>query len=190
MSETSILTDMEGGANAGVISYNFECLAERFKLPDTWKAQQIARLTKGCVLYSDMGRILCSITEDTASWHDPLRGCPSGALVRAKYRDVSYQQFRNGFPKNARDSFPIELEKRGLGPRDFTANVNLFSRVTVDETGCMTSHPRNSMSPSHVELRAEMDVLALIGNCPQLNHPCDAYNPTPMEVLIWDGRDS
>ncbi len=78
-----LITDMEGGANVGAIFYNFECPAERFNLPDTLKAQHVARLTKGCVLYSDMGRILCSITEDTVGWHDPLGGCSNAASVAA-----------------------------------------------------------------------------------------------------------
>ncbi len=76
-----LITDMEGGANVGAIFYNFECPAERFNLPDTLKAQHVARLTKGCVLYSDMGRILCSITEDTVGWHDPLGGCSNAQRV-------------------------------------------------------------------------------------------------------------
>ena len=78
-----LITDMEGGANVGALFYNFECPAERFNLPDTLKAQHVARLTKGCVLYSDMGRILCSITEDTVGWHDPLGGCSNAQRLRA-----------------------------------------------------------------------------------------------------------
>ena len=73
--------------------------------------------------------------------------------------------------------------------RRIPANVNYFSRATVNEDGGMTLHPRNSMSRSHVELPAEMDILAPIRNCPQLNNPCNAYNPTPIEVSIWDGQD-
>ena len=121
----------------------------------------MARLTKGCVLYSDMGRILCSITEDTVGWHDPLGGCSNAAAVACKYGAAPYQQYRNHFHRNGRDSFLVEMEKWGLGPRDLTANVNFFSRVTVDEDGGMTFHPRNSMSRSHVELRAEMNVLVV-----------------------------
>ena len=81
-----LITDMEGGANVGAIFYNFECPAERYNLPDTLKAQHVARLTKGCVLYSDMGRILCSITEDTVGWHDPLGGCSNAAVGGVQVR--------------------------------------------------------------------------------------------------------
>ena len=79
-----------------------------------------------------MGRILCSITEDTVGWHDPLGGCSNAASVARKYGEAPYQQFRNHFHRNGRDSFLVELEKWGLGPRDLTANVNFFSRVTVE----------------------------------------------------------
>lgn len=178
------ITDIEGGANAGVVLYNFECPAERFNLPDTLKAQQTTQLTKGCVLYSDMGRILCSIAEDTVGWHDPLGGCSNADLVRAKYGEAGYQRFRNGFHKNARDSFLIELEKWGLGPRDFNANVNLFSRVTVGDNGCMTFHPRNSMARSHVELRAEMNVLLILNTCPHPLDPNPKYEPKPVRLSI------
>ena len=67
------ITDPEGGANAGALFYNFECPVERYNMPDTLKAQHIARLTAGFVLYSDMGRVLCSVTDDTVGWHDPHR---------------------------------------------------------------------------------------------------------------------
>jgi urea carboxylase-associated protein 2 len=178
------LTDIEGGANVGMIFYNFECPAERFNLPDTLKAQHIARLTKGCVMYSDMGRILCSITEDSVGWHDPLGGCSNAALVQAKYGEAGYQRYRNGFHKNARDSFVIELEKWGLGPRDLTANINLFSRVTVEENGCMKFHPRNSMARAHLELRAEMNVLLILNTCPHPLDPNPKYEPKPIRLSI------
>jgi uncharacterized protein len=179
-----LITDMEGGANVGAIFYNFECPAERFNLPDTLKAQHVARLTKGCVLFSDMGRILCSITEDTVGWHDPLGGCSNAALVARKYGDARYQEYRNKFHRNGRDGFLVELEKWGLGPRDLTANVNFFSRVTVAEDGCMRFHPRNSMSRSHVELRAEMNVLLILNTCPHPLDPNPKYEPKPVRLSI------
>src|SRR5213079_2920410 len=79
------LMDLEGGANVGAIFYNFECPVERYNMPDTLKAQHIARLTKGFVLYSDMGRILCSIVEDQVGWHDPIGGTSRAKIVEEKY---------------------------------------------------------------------------------------------------------
>src|SRR5947207_830961 len=131
------LTDIEGGANAGALFYNFECPVERYNMPDTLKAQHIARLTAGFVLYSDMGRVLCSITGDTVGWHDPIGGCSNAALVKAKYGEVRYQDHGNDYYKNALDSFFVELGKWGLGPRDLVPNINFFSRVDVDAEGSM-----------------------------------------------------
>ncbi len=123
------ITDAEGGANVGAMFYNSANPIERYNMPDTLKAQHIARLTAGFVLYSDMGRVLCSITDDTCGWHDPLSGHSTAALVRAKYGEKRYQEPRNDYHRNARDGFLIELAKYGLDARDLVANVNFFSKV-------------------------------------------------------------
>jgi urea carboxylase-associated protein 2 len=178
------ITDLEGGANVAAYFLNFEIPAERFNLPDTLKAQHTARLTKGHVLYSDMGRILCSITEDTVGWHDPLCGFSNGALVEKKYGNASYQQARNDWHQNARDGFTVELGKYGMGTRDLHATVNFFSKVTVDDTGNLRYNPNNSPPGSYVELRAEMNVLVLLNTC---QHPLASgseYKPRPVEVSI------
>src|SRR5580704_16657849 len=99
------LVDVEGGANVGALFYNLECPMERFNMPDTLKAQHIARLTSDFVLYSDMGRILCSIVADAVGWHDPIGGCSNAALVAAKYGVLPYQEARNECYRNGRDSF-------------------------------------------------------------------------------------
>src|ERR1051325_6221679 len=108
------LTDVEGGANAGAIFYNFECPVERYNMPDTLKAQHIARLTAGFVLYSDMGRVLCSITRDTLGWHDTITGHGTRAQSEARYGRGTYQQLRNDWHKNTRDNFLVELGKYDL----------------------------------------------------------------------------
>lgn len=153
------IADIEGGANVGALFYNFECTTERFNMPDTLKAQHIARLTKDFVLYSDMGRILCSIVDDTVGWHDPLAGCSA----------------------EGRDRFVIELEKWGLGPRDLVANVNFFSRVDVANDGGMSFHEGNSEAGSYVELRAEMNVLTVLNTCP---HPLGKNEPKPVHLSV------
>src|SRR6185369_981071 len=146
--------------------YNFECPVERYNMPDTLKAQHIARLTAGFVLYSDMGRILCSIVQDSVGWHDPLGGCSNRAMVRARYGESRYQEHRNQYHKNGLDSFLVELGKWGLGPRDLTSNVNFFSRVSVTDDGAMTFVPGNSKAGAFVEIRAEMNVLTILNTCP------------------------
>jgi uncharacterized protein YcgI (DUF1989 family) len=153
------ITDLEGGANVGALFYNYECPTERYNMPDTLKAQHIARLTKDFVLYSDMGRILCSITGDSVGWHDPLAGCS----------------------RAGRDAFLIELEKWGLGPRDLVANANFFSRVDVAADGAMSYREENSKAGSSVELRAEMNVLTILNTC---SHPLAQHEPKPVHLAI------
>lgn len=178
------LVDVEGGANAGAIFYNFECPVERYNMPDTLKAQHIARLTKGFVLYSDMGRILCSIAEDKVGWHDPIGGTSNAKLVEAKYGPSRYQEQRNDYHKNGRDSFLIEMGKWGLGPRDLTANVNFFSRVDVAEDGTMSFAAGNSKAGDYVDLRAEMNVLAILNTCQHPLDPNPRYAPKPVKVSM------
>ena len=178
------ITDPAGGANAGAMFYNFECPAERYNMPDTLKAQHIARLTKGNVLYSDMGRILCSITNDSVGWHDPIGGASNAQLVQRKYGEARYQECRNEYHKNAHESFLIELGKWGLSPRDLTANVNFFSRVNVGDDGAMSFHPGNSTPGSYVDLRAEMNVLTILNTCQHPLDPSPRYAPKRAQVAI------
>jgi urea carboxylase-associated protein 2 len=178
------ITDLEGGANVGAIFYNFECPVERYNMPDTLKAQHIAKLTKGAVLYSDMGRILCSIIEDTVGWHDPIGGASNAKLVAAKYGPSSYQEQRNDHHKNGHDSFLVELGKWGLSPRDLAANVNFFSRIDVTKDGGMNFAPGNSKAGDAIELRAEMNVLTILNTCQHPLDPNPKHEPKPVRVSI------
>jgi urea carboxylase-associated protein 2 len=178
------ITDTAGGANAAALFYNFECPVERYNMPDTLKAQHIAKLTAGNVLYSDMGRILCSVTEDSVGWHDPIGGATNAALIREKYGERKYQEFRNDCYRNAHDNFLIELGKWGLGPRDLMANVNFFSRVNVAADGSMSFEVGNSIPGSFVELRAEINVLTILTTCPHPLDPSPVYNPKPVHLAI------
>jgi urea carboxylase-associated protein 2 len=178
------ITDLEGAANVGGIFYNFECPSERYNMPDTLKAQHIARLTKGFVLYSDMGRILVSLIGDSVGWHDPIGGTSNRKIVETKYGSSSYQQDRNDYHKNGRDSFLVELGKWGLGPRDLMANVNFFSRVDVADDGTMSFIPGNSKPDDSVDLRAEMNVLVLLNTCQHPLDPNPEYRPKPVQVSI------
>src|SRR5258706_6696253 len=146
------LTDVEGGANVGLVAYNADAPLDRLNLPDTLKAQYTAKLTRGHVLMSDMGRALLSITADTVGWHDPLGGHGNTALVQKKYGVATYQEKRNDWYRNAHDNFLIELGKHGLGKRDLVPNVSFFSRLDVDAEGGMKFHPGNSAAGAHVYL--------------------------------------
>ncbi len=178
------LTDTDGGANVGAIFCNADNPTERLNLPDTLKAQQIARLAEGFVLYSDMGRILCSITHDTLGWHDALCGCADAAAVRAKYGEARYQEHRNEFYKDAQSSFLIELAKYGLGRRDLSPNVNFFSKVTVGDDGALAYQTGHSGPGSTVELRAEMNVLVILNSCPHPLDPSAVYAPRPVHLAV------
>jgi uncharacterized protein len=178
------VTDTDGGANVGALFYNADCPAERLNLPDTLKAQHIARLTDSFVLYSDMGRILCSLTADAFGWHDAISGCSNAALVKAKYGEARYQEHRNQFHQNAKDSFLIELAKYGLSPRDLSPNVNFFSKVIVGDDGSMHFQAGSTRPGCYVELRAEMNVLTILNTCQHPLDPNPRYEPKPVHLTI------
>jgi urea carboxylase-associated protein 2 len=178
------IIDVSGGANAGALFYNFDQPTERYNMPDTLKAQHIAHLTTGFVLYSDMGRILCSITGDSVGWHDPIGGHANAATSKAKYGEGNYQEHRNDFYRNAHDNFLIELAKYGLGKRDLVPNVNFFSKVVVGDDGSMRYQSGHSKPGSFVELRAEMNVLVILDTCQHALDPSTRYDPKPLHVSI------
>ncbi len=179
------ITDMEGGANVSALFYNFELLCERLNLPDTLKCQHIARLTKGACLYSDMGRVLISITEDTCGWHDPLAGCSNAKIVTEKYGELTYQTARNAWHRDAHSGLLRELGKYGMGERDLAMNVNFFQKVTADDEGRLVYHAGNSKAGTFVDLRAEMNTLVALNTC---IHPLDTapiYSPKPVHLAVW-----
>jgi urea carboxylase-associated protein 2 len=178
------MTDLEGSANVAAYFLNFENPSERFNISDTLKAQHTAKLSRGNVLYSDMGRILCSITEDAVGWHDPLAGISNSSLIEKRYGKSNYQENQNARYQNARDGLVIELGKYGMGPRDLHGTVNFFSKVSVDEQGDMQFVEGNSPPGSYVELRAEMNVLVLLNTCPHPLSPGRTYDPKPVELSI------
>jgi urea carboxylase-associated protein 2 len=182
------ITDLEGGANVGAVFLNWENPSERYNMPDTLKAQHIARLTAGDVLFSDMGRILCSVIEDTVGWHDPLSGCTNAGLVRAKYGEARYQEHRNACHRNSYDSLVVELVKYGLRPRDLPAVVNFFSKVVIDEQGGLSFVPGHSKPGMFVELRAEMTVLVALNTCQHPLDPEPIYRPRPVRLSIRSVR--
>jgi hypothetical protein len=178
------LTDLEGGANVGLMACNADQPLDRLNLPDTLKSQHTAKLTRGHVLMSDMGHALLSITADTAGWHDPLGGHGNAALLLKKYGEGTYQEKRNNWYRNAHDDFLIELGKHGLGKRDLVANVNFFSRLDVDAEGTMHFHPGNSKAGDHVDLRAEMNVLVVLNTCQHPLDPNPIYAPKPITLTV------
>jgi hypothetical protein len=180
------LTDIEGGANLSTLFYNLEEKLERYSMPDTLKAQHTAHLTKGFVCYSDMGRVLASITEDSCGWHDTICGMSNAAQIEKKYGGADYQHARNDMHRNARDSMIIELGKWGLGKRDIVPNINFFSKMSSDDEGGLHFQPDNSKAGDYVELRFEMNVLVVMSACPHPLDPNPQYAPKP--ILLQASR--
>jgi uncharacterized protein len=180
------LLDVQGGATPAALFYNEKERLERYSMADTLKAQHTAKLTRGHVLYSDMGRILLSIVLDSAGWHDTISGHLSREASQRKYGAGSFQALRNAFHHDTRSNFLVELGKYGLGTRDIVPNVNFFTKVVVGDAGTLHFEPSAEAGRS-VSLRAEMDVLVVLSNTPHALDPSDVYAPKPLLVTVQRG---
>jgi len=182
------LMDVGGGANVSMLLYNYDDRLERYNMPDTLKAQHTAYLTRGMVCYSDMGRVICSITDDTCGWHDPLCGVSNPATVREKYGVARYQEHRNAFFQNGYESLLNELGKYDLGKRDLGATLNLFSKVTVDQAGELHFHSNHSQPGAYVDLRFEMNALVVFTTAQHPLDPDPEYRPREIRLTAWHSR--
>lgn len=177
------LRDPSGRANASMLLLRADQPVERYNMPDTLKAQHIARLAAPCALYSDMGHVLASLVEDSTGWHDTVTGCSSAETARRRFGSGSYQERRNGRITNARDHFLVELGKYGLGERDLSSCVNLFTSVAVSEDGSLSWAPRGGAG-RFATLRMEMDVLVVVSAVPHPLDPEPSWNPAPLDLEI------
>ena len=180
--QTFRIVDVEGNQAADTLFYNAHDQADRYSGQDTIREQGALYLTTGTKLISTRGNTLLTITADTCGRHDTLGGacaCESN-MVRYKIEKRSMHACRDSFLRG------LQIAQPTWDKRDITHNINFFMNVPVTPEGGLTFEDGVSGSGRYVELRAEMDVLCLISNCPQLNNPCNAYNPTPVRVLIWD----
>lgn len=180
------ITAREADANVSALFYNFELLCERYNMADTLKAQHTALLTKGHCLYSDMGRVLVSITEDTLGWHDTITGCSTPATIQRAFGPGTYQEKRNRFHRSGKENFIVELGKYGLGAPDLVANVNFFSKVTVAEGGELTLQPGHCEAGDYIDLRAEMNTLVVLTATPHPMAPAGEYDPAPLLLTVWE----
>jgi len=183
--KTLRLTDVEGGANVGLLLFNADLTVERYNMPDTLKGQHIFYLRHPYCLHSDMGRIIASITADTVGWHDTVSGCSNAKSVAAKYGEKTYQTDRNDFYRNAHDAFLIELAKWGLGKRDLIPNLNLFSKVVADEAGRLSFTSHHSKVGDHVDLRFEMNTLVVLNTCQHPLDPDPVYHPRSVRMDVF-----
>jgi uncharacterized protein len=176
------IVDLEGNQAADTLFYDARDPANRYSASDTIRRQSALYLSTGTPLISSRGDVLLTIVADTCGRHDTLGGACSRESNTMRYAHAKE-------PMHAcRDSFIRGAQTCGceLGKRDITCNINFFMNVPVTPDGRLTFEDGVSGPGRYVELRAERDVLALISNCPQLNNPCNGYNPTPIEVLIWN----
>ncbi|MGF6770918.1 urea carboxylase-associated protein 2 [Paraburkholderia sp. GAS199] len=179
------VVDIEGGANLSAVFYRHDEPLERYNMADTLKAQHTAHLTRAHVLYSDMGRVMASITADTVGWHDPLGGIGDADLFAEKYGEARYQQHRNAMIRNGRDSLLLELAKHGLGARDLVANINFFSKLAIGEDGALDFVSGHSPAGAAFDLRFEMDTLAAFSTAPHPLDPASGYAPRPVKLIAY-----
>lgn len=177
------LTDLEGDANVGMLFYNPEEKLEGYNAPDTLKCQHTFKLSRGHCLYSDMGRIFCSIVEDSVGWHDTAGGNLSDKALATKWKPISYQKARNDWTLSGEHSFRVELAKYGLGTADIHANLNLFSKIEVSQSGDLSLVKDNSKAGDSIELRFEMDTLVVLHTCP---HPMNSESEYPNKPIQYE----
>ncbi|TVZ38039.1 hypothetical protein P886_2390 [Alteromonadaceae bacterium 2753L.S.0a.02] len=180
--ETLRITDLEGNQAADTLFYNADNIAERYSAMDTICEQGNVYLTAGTTLLSNFGNPLLEITADTCGRHDTLGGACATESNTVRY-DLEKRCMHA-----CRDSWMLaigENEHLGLSKRDITHNINFFMNVPITAEGGLTFEDGISAPGKYVEMVAKMDVLVLVSNCPQLNNPCNGYNPTPVEIFIW-----
>jgi len=176
------IVDLEGNQAVDTLFFNAADTAEHYSAQDTLQAQQALYLTTGTTLLSNRGEAMLRIVDDTCGRHDTLGGACSAESNTVRYALDKLHMH------SCRDSFLLALAQHdgALSKRDLPSNINFFMNVPVTPDGQLEFADGISAAGRHVQLLALMDVLVLISNCPQLNNPCNAYNPTPVRVLTWN----
>lgn len=181
--QTVRILDLEGNQAADTLFYNANNPSERYSAIDTIREQGNVYLTTGTRLLSNRGNVMLEIVSDTCGRHDTL-----GGACATESNTVRYALEKKTMHA-CRDSWMLAVaqhEEFGITKRDITHNINFFMNVPVTPDGKLTFADGISDAGKYVEMKATMDVIVLISNCPQLNNPCNAYNPTPIEVVIWN----
>ncbi|OAT21765.1 urea carboxylase-associated aminomethyltransferase [Buttiauxella gaviniae ATCC 51604] len=180
--QTLRITDLEGNQAADTLFYNADDTAERYSVTDTLRGQRNVFLTTGSVLRSSEDRPMLEIVADTCGRHDTLGGACATESNTVRY------SLEKRHMHACRDSWLLAVAQHpeyGLTRRDITHNINFFMNVPVTKEGGLQFADGISAPGKYVELVAKMNVLVMISNCPQLNNPCNGYNPTPIEVAVW-----
>ncbi|NEJ71955.1 DUF1989 domain-containing protein [Rhizobium phaseoli] len=181
--QTIRIEDSYGQQAIDTLFYRADDFAERYSNQDTMRAQAGAYIGTGTRIISNEGNVMLVMTADSCGRHDTSAGacsCESNTV-----------RFGHGakYLHACRDNFVLEVTRHGMSKRDIVPNINFFMNVPIKPSGEMTIVDGISAPGDYVELVAEMDVLCVISNCPQINNPCNGFDPTPIRVLIWDGED-
>jgi len=174
------IIDTESQQAVDALFYNAHDFAERYSAQDTLRVQRSAYLSLGAELMSNEGRIMGRFVADTCGRHDTSAGCCSCESNAVRFGEATKYQHA------CRENFIAELGRHGMTKRDIVSNVNLFMNVPIDPAGNFTVLDGISERGGYVDILAEMDILCVLSNCPQINNPCNGFNPTPVRVLIWD----
>lgn len=181
--QTIRIVDLKGNQAADTLFFNADDVGERYSLTDTIREQGNIYLTAGTLLKTNENNNLLEITADTCGRHDTVGGACSSESNTVRY-DLQKRHMHS-----CRDSWMLAIQEHEsfqLNKDDITHNINFFMNVPITEDGGLTFEDGISAPGKYVELKAHMNVLVLISNCPQLNNPCNGYNPTPIEIIIWN----
>ncbi len=174
------IVDLEGQQAVDTLFYSKADPSERYSAQDTARAQNSPYITSGTKLISNEGNVMAVVIADTSGGHDTSAGACSAEANTVRFGHETL------YMHSCRDNFVMELSKHGMTKRDIVSNINFFMNVPVEEDGTLAIVDGLSKPGDYVEIRAEMDVLCVISNCPQVNNPCNGFNPTPVRTLIWD----
>ena len=178
--QTLRIIDSEGQQAVDALLYCADDPTERYSAQDTLRVQGSAYVELGTRLISNRGRVMAHIAADTCGRHDTSAGCCSCESNAIRFGEETKYQHA------CRENFILELSRHGLTKRDIVANLNFFMNVPIESSGKFTVVDGISAPGNCVDVTADMDVIFVISNCPQVNNPCNGFNPTPIRVMIWD----
>ncbi|BDA84401.1 urea carboxylase [Aureimonas sp. SA4125] len=177
--ETLRLVDSFGQQAVDTLFYRADDFGERYSAQDTLRAQGAAYLGTGTKLLSNEGRVMLTITADSCGRHDTSAGACSCESNTARFGEETR------YLHSCRENFLLEVSRQGMSKRDIVPNINFFMNVPIDPAGDLVIADGLSEPGGTVEMVAAMDVLCVISNCPQVNNPCNGFDPTPIRVQIF-----
>jgi len=178
--QTIRIVDSFGQQAVDTLFYKADDTDERYSAHDTVAAQGAAYITTGSKVVSNEGNVMLTVTADTVGHHDTSAGACSVESNTVRFGH------HTRYMHACRENFVLEAGKYGMDKRDIVPNINFFMNVPIEPDGKLAIVDGLSEPGNYVELKAEMDVICLISNCPQVNNPCNGFDPTPVEILIWD----